>query len=82
MVDERDVLGRIDELVDAEHKLRERLGRGELTSNEEQAQLTSLEQQLDQCWDLLRQRRARAAAGQDPDESQVRPVSEVEGYLS
>ncbi|HEX8934083.1 MAG TPA: DUF2630 family protein, partial [Pseudonocardiaceae bacterium] len=48
----------------------------------ERAQLTSLEQQLDQCWDLLRQRRARAAAGQDPDDSQVRPVGEVEGYLS
>ncbi|HEV7830538.1 MAG TPA: DUF2630 family protein [Pseudonocardiaceae bacterium] len=82
MVDERDVLGRIGELVDAEHKLRERLARGELRSDEEQAQLTSLEQQLDQCWDLLRQRRARAAAGQDPDDSQVRPVGEVEGYLS
>ncbi|MGH3768553.1 MAG: DUF2630 family protein [Pseudonocardiaceae bacterium] len=81
MVDERDVLGHIGELVDAEHELRERLGRGELTSDEEQRQLISLEQQLDQCWDLLRQRRARAAAGQDPDDSQVRPVSEVEGYL-
>ncbi|HEY6424290.1 MAG TPA: DUF2630 family protein [Pseudonocardiaceae bacterium] len=82
MVDERDVLGNISELVKAEHKLRERLRRGELTSDEEHAQLTSLEQQLDQCWDLLRQRRARAAAGQNIDDAQVRPVSEVEGYLS
>ena len=82
MVDERDVLERIRELVDAEHTLRQRLREGELTSEQEQAQLTTLEQQLDQCWDLLRQRRARAAAGQDPDEAQVRPVSEVEGYLS
>ena len=82
MADEGDVLGRINELVDAEHKLRERFGRGELTGEEEHARLRSLEQQLDQCWDLLRQRRARAAAGQDPAEAEVRPVSEVEGYLS
>ncbi|MCA1834830.1 MAG: DUF2630 family protein [Actinobacteria bacterium] len=81
-MDERDVLGHIRELVDAEHSLRERLGQGELTTDEEQAQLITLEQQLDQCWDLLRQRRARAAAGQDPDDAQIRPVGEVEGYLS
>ncbi|HJT05179.1 MAG TPA: DUF2630 family protein [Pseudonocardiaceae bacterium] len=81
-MDEHDVLGRIRDLVDAEHVLRERLGRGELTTDEEHAALTTLEQQLDQCWDLLRQRRARAAAGQDPDGAQVRPVDEVEGYLS
>ena len=82
MVDERDMLERIRELVEAEHALRRRLRQGELTSEEEQAQLSTLEQQLDQCWDLLRQRRARAAAGQDPDEAQIRPADEVEGYLS
>jgi hypothetical protein len=82
MVQEREVLERIRELVDAEHTLRRRLSQGELTTDEEHAALTTLEQQLDQCWDLLRQRRARAAAGQDPDEAQVRPVDEVEGYLS
>ena len=82
MVEERDLLERIRDLVDAEHTLRERLGRGELTTDQEQAQLSALEQQLDQCWDLLRQRRARAAAGQNPDDAQVRPVGEVEGYLS
>jgi hypothetical protein len=82
MVEERDVLKRIRELVDAEHSLRRRLSQGELTTDEEHAALTTLEQQLDQCWDLLRQRRARAAAGQDPDDAQVRPADEVEGYLS
>ncbi len=82
MADDGDVLGRIHELVDAEHALRERFGRGELTTDDEHAQLRSLEQQLDQCWDLLRQRRARVAAGQDPDGAEVRPASEVEGYLS
>lgn len=82
MADDGDVLGRIHQLVDAEHALRERVGRGEITTDDEHAQLRSLEQQLDQCWDLLRQRRARAAAGQDPNDAEVRPVSEVEGYLS
>jgi Protein of unknown function (DUF2630) len=82
MVQEREVLERIRELVDAEQTLRRRLSQGELTTDEEHAALTTLEQQLDQCWDLLRQRRARAAAGQDPDEAEVRPVDEVEGYLS
>jgi hypothetical protein len=82
MADESDLLGRIRELVDAEHVLRERRGRGELSSDEENSQLAALEVQLDQCWDLLRQRRARAAAGLDPAQAQVRPPSEVEGYLS
>ncbi|HZA18491.1 MAG: DUF2630 family protein [Actinomycetota bacterium] len=82
MADEGDLLGRIRELVNAEHDLRERRGRDELSSDEERSQLAALEVQLDQCWDLLRQRRARAAAGLDPDEAQVRPPDEVEGYLS
>ncbi|HEX4100935.1 MAG: DUF2630 family protein [Pseudonocardiaceae bacterium] len=82
MADDGDVLGRINELVGAEHALRERYRRGELTTEAEHAQLRSLEVQLDQCWDLLRQRRARVAAGQDPDAAEVRPAGEVEGYLS
>ncbi len=40
-----------------------------------------LEVQLDQCWDLLRQRRAKRQYGEDPDEAQARPASEVESYL-
>ncbi|WP_312178895.1 DUF2630 family protein [Arthrobacter sp.] len=43
-------------------------------------QLRQVGEQLDQCWDLLRQRRARIDAGEDPDDANVRPVSEVEGY--
>jgi hypothetical protein len=42
--------------------------------------LRELEVALDQCWDLLRQRRARIEAGQNPDEAHVRPANEVEGY--
>ena len=43
--------------------------------------LDAVERELDQCWDLLRQRRAREEFGENPDEAKERPVSEVEGYL-
>lgn len=43
-------------------------------------QLRRVSEQLDQCWDLLRQRRARIDAGESPDAAEVRPVGEVEGY--
>ena len=48
---------------------------------EEHARLRDLEVQLDQCWDLLRQRQARREFGEDPAGAQVRPPSEVEGYI-
>ncbi len=82
MVEERDVLQHIHELVDAEHALRRRLSQGELTTEEEHAALTTLEQQLDQCWDLLRQRRALRETGGDPREASVRPPGQVEDYLN
>jgi len=79
---ERDseILGRVDELVAEEHQLRSRAA-GHGLGADEQARLRTLEEQLDQCWDLLRQRRARIDAGEDPGDAQVRPASEVEGYL-
>jgi Protein of unknown function (DUF2630) len=67
----------ITELVEQEHELRARAGR----SDDERAQLARLEESLDQCWDLLRQREALRAAGADPEAASPRPVSEVEGYL-
>jgi hypothetical protein len=76
-----EILGRIHGLVDEEHTLRERLQQGDLTADEEHQRLKSLEQELDQCWDLLRQRRARRDAGEDPDDATSRPTGEVEGYL-
>jgi hypothetical protein len=79
-MDERQILEQVQALVDREHDLRQRVQGGELDPEEEQAQLRSVEAALDQCWDLLRQRRARRDAGQSPDEAVVRPVSEVEGY--
>jgi hypothetical protein len=53
---------------------------GGLDAAEEQQELTRLEISLYQCWDLLRQRRARREAGQDPEAAQVRDVRTVEGY--
>ncbi|MBT2515422.1 DUF2630 family protein [Arthrobacter sp. ISL-30] len=84
-MDNQDILQRIQSLVDEEHQLRsesgEDQGDGTGTAGEERrSRLRQVEQDLDQCWDLLRQRRARQVAGEDPSEAEVRPVSEVEGY--
>lgn len=78
---EADLLSMIHDLVDEEHRLRESAGAREISTDEEQARLRKVEEQLDQCWDLLRQRRARAEAGQDPQEASPRPAEEVENYL-
>jgi hypothetical protein len=78
---ERDILDQIHSLVEREHDLRQRSVAGEIDSTEEHAQLRTLEEALDQCWDLLRQRRARRGIGENPDDAQARPVQEVEGYL-
>ncbi|HEY1644040.1 MAG TPA: DUF2630 family protein [Streptosporangiaceae bacterium] len=80
-MDDKQILGHIDELMATEHRLREKLAAGELSSEEEHAQLRSAEEALDQCWDLLRQRRARREYGEDPSAAVPRPVNEVEGYL-
>jgi hypothetical protein len=48
----------------------------------EHERLRKLEVELDQCWDLLHQRRARRSAGLDPDEAQVRDAGTVEGYVN
>ena len=80
VVDENQILEQVRSLVEQEHELRSRVQEGELAPDDEQQQLRRLEQALDQCWDLLRQRRARRDAGQDPDEAAPRPVNEVEDY--
>lgn len=79
-MEERDVLGRIDELVAEEHDLRARSRHGEGLSDDDRARLHDVEVALDQCWDLLRQRRARAETGADPDEAGVRDPTTVEHY--
>ncbi|MFC5908167.1 DUF2630 family protein [Streptacidiphilus monticola] len=71
---DKDVLTRIKALVDEEHQLRSG------GSGDDAGRLASLEAQLDQCWDLLRQRRAAKEFGNDPGAAHARPISEVEGY--
>jgi hypothetical protein len=69
----------IEELAHEEHALREAEGHRSL-SDEERKRLVWLEQRLDQCWDLLRQRRALIDAGRDPENASVRGVDTVEHY--
>ncbi|HXW87720.1 MAG TPA: DUF2630 family protein [Streptosporangiaceae bacterium] len=80
-MDDKEILTTIDDLIKTEHDLRARLAAGELTSGQEHEQLRVVQEQLDQCWDLLRQRRARREFGEDPSGSAARPASEVEDYL-
>jgi hypothetical protein len=79
-MDDKQILGHIDELIKTEHALRTKLAAGELTSAEENASLKTTEEELDRYWDLLRQRRARREFGEDPSQAQERPASEVEEY--
>ena len=81
MASDNNPLARIRELVDEERDLRARLQRHEISADDEHTRLRALEVELDQCWDLLRQRRALRETGGDPREAQVRPADEVEGYL-
>ncbi|MFC6598955.1 DUF2630 family protein [Kitasatospora paranensis] len=69
-------------MVEAERVLREQLAAGRIDPEVEQQRLHELEAELDQCWDLLRQRRARADAGEDPNLAAVRSVEDVERYES
>ena len=77
-MDDREILGHISELVDEEKRLRS--GHAGL-SDVERSRLRDLEAQLDQAWDLLRQRRAREDTGEDPEQAHERPRDEVESYL-
>jgi Protein of unknown function (DUF2630) len=78
-MDDLDIMDRIGTLAEEEHRL-ERSHASEPLDDDELRRLRSIEAALDQCWDLLRQRRARRDAGQDPKEAAVRPESVVEGY--
>ncbi|HET9058672.1 MAG TPA: DUF2630 family protein [Acidimicrobiales bacterium] len=78
-MNDAELVRQIGELAEQEHAL-ERAHAGEGLSAEDQEKLRQVEVTLDQCWDLLRQRRARRAAGQDPDEVGVRPADVVENY--
>jgi Protein of unknown function (DUF2630) len=75
-----DIQEHIRSLIDEEHELRAALSAGDISPGDEHERLRGIEVELDQCWDLLRQRRARREAGQDPSDTEVRPPSTVENY--
>jgi Protein of unknown function (DUF2630) len=78
-VADADIIETINRLAHEEHQL-ENASRTEPLASEEQARLDALAVSLDQCYDLLRQRRARRAAGLDPDAAQTRDPDVVERY--
>ncbi|KLN36478.1 DUF2630 family protein [Cellulosimicrobium cellulans] len=71
----------ISDLVAQERELREQLAQGEITGRQEHERLHAIEVELDQCWDLLRQRDAAREFGSDPDAATVRDPGTVENYL-
>jgi hypothetical protein len=79
-MDDRSIIEDIGDLVEEEKQLRSRHTATEGLGDEDRARLQEIEERLDQCWDLLRQRRAAEEYEQDPGHAKVRPVSEVEGY--
>jgi hypothetical protein len=80
-VDDQDVIGRINELANEEHALFQKESEQAITPQERE-RLRYLEVQLDQCWDLLHQRRALRSAGRDPNEARPRDADTVEGYVN
>ena len=66
----------IEHLVKEEHRLREESS----ATDADRRRLEAIQVELDQCWDLLRQRRALREFGEDPDHARVRPADVVEKY--
>jgi hypothetical protein len=77
-MDDSEIVRHIGELTDEEHRLE--AGAHEGLSDDDRSRLQTIERSLDQCWDLLRQRRARRASHLDPDDVTLRSESVVEGY--
>jgi hypothetical protein len=83
-MDDQSILSRIEALVHEEHALQGR-EQGDAVQEqslaEDRQRLQDLSVELDRCWDLLRQRRARRSAGENPDDAEVRDSGTVEKYL-
>ena len=77
-MDDKSLLRQINALVDEENQLRAEAERPEQHAE----RIKTIEEELDQCWDLLRQRRARREFGDDPDGAQMRDKATVERYLN
>lgn len=71
-MEDQSIRDQINALVAEEHELR---------AGGDHQRLREVEEQLDQCWDLLRQRQARSEFGENPDDAKTRSTSEVESYL-
>ena len=71
-----DIRRTISDLVTEEHRLR-----SDQVDEDARARLAQIEESLDQCWDLLRQRQALRDSGADPEQAHERPVGDVESYL-
>jgi hypothetical protein len=81
-MDDTTILNRISQLVDEEHRLRSTAQEGETgTDDDQRNRLRELEESLDQCWDLLRRRRAARETHGDPDAQGALPTPAVERYL-
>ena len=78
-MNDEEIHGRIEKLVQEEHQLWDREARGE-AGDDERRRLEALKVSLDQCWDLLRQRRALGVVDRDPEDAQVRDPGVVEHY--
>jgi hypothetical protein len=78
-MDDAQIHGTIEQLVGEEHELWERESAGNAT-DADRRRLDELRVSLDQCWDLLRQRRALREAGRDPEDAQARRPEVVENY--
>ena len=76
-MDDTTILAHIGELIDEANRLKN----DPAPAADAHARIRHLEEQLDQCWDLLRQRRAKREFGDDPESAKVRDVGTVEGYI-
>jgi predicted small metal-binding protein len=75
-----DIFKRANELSEEEERLYEHAGDGHGLTAEETDRLEAIKVELDRCYDLLHQRRARREAGLDPADAQLRPGGTVEKY--
>jgi len=78
-MDDPQIHGSIEQLVAEEHELWQRESDGTATAGDRE-RLQQVKVSLDQCWDLLRQRRALREAGLDPESAEVRRSDVVENY--
>lgn len=79
-MEDKTVFHRINELASEEHEIWQKESQGQATDADRE-RLRHIQVTLDQCWDLLQQRKARRSAGLDPSGAQVRDEKTVEGYV-